>query len=122
MRAPARSGPPTRSPAAPAGRRGADRRPAPPAVDWCRPRPPVSQRSLPPRPTFDAFEAKASESADRRPAAAHRGGLVNIVVCVKRVPDTAADKVLDPQDFTLDRESVDSIINPVDEYAVEEAL
>jgi electron transfer flavoprotein beta subunit len=47
---------------------------------------------------------------------------VNIVVCVKRVPDTAADKVLDPQDFTLDRESVDSIINPVDEYAVEEAL
>jgi electron transfer flavoprotein beta subunit len=47
---------------------------------------------------------------------------VNIVVCVKRVPDTAADKKLDPQDFTLDRESVDSIINPVDEYAVEEAL
>jgi electron transfer flavoprotein beta subunit len=47
---------------------------------------------------------------------------VNIVVCVKRVPDTAADKKLDPQDFTLDRETVDSIINPVDEYAVEEAL
>ena len=47
---------------------------------------------------------------------------MNIVVCVKRVPDTAADKKLDPQDFTLDRESVDSIINPVDEYAVEEAL
>jgi electron transfer flavoprotein beta subunit len=47
---------------------------------------------------------------------------VNIVVCVKRVPDTAADKILDPQDFTLDRESVDSIINPVDEYAVEEGL
>jgi electron transfer flavoprotein beta subunit len=47
---------------------------------------------------------------------------VNIVVCVKRVPDTAADKKLDPNDFTLDRESVDSIMNPVDEYAVEEAL
>jgi electron transfer flavoprotein beta subunit len=47
---------------------------------------------------------------------------VNIVVCVKRVPDTAADKKLDPHDFTLDRESVDSIMNPVDEYAVEEAL
>lgn len=47
---------------------------------------------------------------------------MNIVVCVKRVPDTAADKKLDPGDFTLDRESVDSLINPVDEYGVEEAL
>jgi len=47
---------------------------------------------------------------------------VNIVVCVKRVPDTAAEKKLDPNDFTLDRDSVESIMNPVDEYAVEEAL
>jgi electron transfer flavoprotein beta subunit len=47
---------------------------------------------------------------------------MNIVVCVKRVPDTAAEKKLDPNDFTLDRESVESIMNPVDEYGVEEAL
>jgi electron transfer flavoprotein beta subunit len=47
---------------------------------------------------------------------------LNIVVCVKRVPDTAAEKKLDPNDFTLDRESVESILNPVDEYGVEEAL
>jgi electron transfer flavoprotein beta subunit len=47
---------------------------------------------------------------------------VNIVVCVKRVVDTAAEKKLDPNDFTLDRESVESIMNPVDEYGVEEAL
>jgi electron transfer flavoprotein beta subunit len=47
---------------------------------------------------------------------------VNIVVCVKRVPDTAAEKKLDPNDFTLDRDSVESIMNPVDEYGVEEAL
>jgi len=47
---------------------------------------------------------------------------LNIVVCVKRVPDTAAEKKLDPSDFTLDRESVESFINPVDEYGVEEAL
>ncbi len=47
---------------------------------------------------------------------------MNIVVCVKRVPDTAAEKKLDPSDFTLDRDSVESIMNPVDEYAVEEAL
>lgn len=47
---------------------------------------------------------------------------MNIVVCVKRVVDTAAEKKLDPNDFTLDRESVESIMNPVDEYGVEEAL
>ena len=47
---------------------------------------------------------------------------MNIVVCVKRVPDTAAEKKLDPQDFTLDRDSVEAILNPVDEYGVEEAL
>jgi electron transfer flavoprotein beta subunit len=47
---------------------------------------------------------------------------VNIVVCVKRVVDTAAEKKLDADDFTLDRESVESIMNPVDEYGVEEAL
>lgn len=47
---------------------------------------------------------------------------MNIVVCVKRVPDTAAEKTLDPGDFTLDRENVEAIVNPVDEYGVEEAL
>ncbi|HEU5002064.1 MAG TPA: electron transfer flavoprotein subunit beta/FixA family protein [Actinomycetota bacterium] len=45
-----------------------------------------------------------------------------IAVCVKRVPDTAADKILDPDDFTLDRDSVEAILGPVDEVAVEEAL
>lgn len=47
---------------------------------------------------------------------------LSIAVCVKRVPDTAADKVLDPVDFTLDRDGVESILNPVDEMAVEAAL
>ena len=47
---------------------------------------------------------------------------LNIAVCVKRVPDTAAEKKLDEGDKTLDRESVESILNPVDEMAVEEAL
>ena len=47
---------------------------------------------------------------------------MKILVTVKRVPDTAADKRLDPVDKTLDRESVETILNPVDEYAVEEAL
>jgi electron transfer flavoprotein beta subunit len=47
---------------------------------------------------------------------------VKIVVCVKRVPDTAADKRLDPGDLTLDRDGVDALMNPVDEFAVEAAL
>jgi electron transfer flavoprotein beta subunit len=47
---------------------------------------------------------------------------VRIVVCVKRVPDTAADKRLDPADLTLDRVGVDSLMNAVDEFAVEAAL
>src|SRR5437868_12653227 len=47
---------------------------------------------------------------------------LNIAVCVKRVPDTAADKNLDPTDFTLERNPDESILTPVDEVAVEEAL
>jgi electron transfer flavoprotein beta subunit len=46
---------------------------------------------------------------------------VNIVVCVKQVVDTEAEKRLDPDSWRLDR-SVDSVLNPYDEYAVEEAL
>ncbi len=47
---------------------------------------------------------------------------MNIVVCVKQVPDTWAEKKLDPNDYTLDRASVDAVINELDEYAVEESL
>jgi electron transfer flavoprotein beta subunit len=46
---------------------------------------------------------------------------VNIVVCAKQVVDTEAEKRLDLNSWRLDR-SVDSILNPYDEYAVEEAL
>ncbi|HEY2443610.1 MAG TPA: electron transfer flavoprotein subunit beta/FixA family protein [Streptosporangiaceae bacterium] len=47
---------------------------------------------------------------------------MNIVVCVKQVPDTAVERTLRPGDATLDRESVDGLINELDEYAIEEAL
>jgi electron transfer flavoprotein beta subunit len=47
---------------------------------------------------------------------------MNIVVCVKQVPDTWAEKRLSPEDKTVDRESVDGVMNELDEYAVEEAL
>ncbi|MCL5942739.1 MAG: electron transfer flavoprotein subunit beta/FixA family protein [Actinobacteria bacterium] len=46
---------------------------------------------------------------------------MNIVVCVKQVVDTAAEKRLDPASFRLDR-SGENVLNPYDEYAVEEAV
>ena len=46
---------------------------------------------------------------------------MNIAVCVKQVVDTEAEFKLDPASWRLDR-SVTSVLNPYDEYAVEEAL
>jgi len=46
---------------------------------------------------------------------------MNIIVCVKQVPDTTEIKI-DPQTNTLIREGVESIINPFDLYAIEEAI
>lgn len=51
-----------------------------------------------------------------------RGTAMKIAVCVKQVPDTWAEKKLSETDKTLDRESVDGVMNELDEYAVEEAL
>jgi electron transfer flavoprotein beta subunit len=47
---------------------------------------------------------------------------MNIVVCVKQVPDTWAEKKLSDSDQTVDREGVEGVMNELDEYAVEEAL
>jgi electron transfer flavoprotein beta subunit len=47
---------------------------------------------------------------------------MKIVVCIKQVPDSWADKRLRPDDSLLDRASVDRELNPLDEYAVETAL
>jgi len=47
---------------------------------------------------------------------------MKIVVCVKQVPDTAAERTLEPADSTLDRAAVDGLINELDEYAIEEGL
>lgn len=46
---------------------------------------------------------------------------MNIVVCVKQVPDTTEVKV-NPETNTLIREGVESIVNPFDTYAIEEGL
>jgi len=47
---------------------------------------------------------------------------MNIVVCVKQVPDTAVERTLRPGDGTLDRQALDGLINELDEYAIEEGL
>ncbi|RJX24862.1 MAG: electron transfer flavoprotein subunit beta/FixA family protein [Desulfurivibrio sp.] len=46
---------------------------------------------------------------------------MKIIVCVKQVPD-AKDVRLDPKTNTLSREGVQSIINPYDRHALEEAV
>ncbi len=47
---------------------------------------------------------------------------MKIAVCVKQVPDTWAEKKLKADTSTLDRESADSVLNELDEYAIEQAL
>ena len=46
---------------------------------------------------------------------------MKILVCIKQVPDSWAEKKLSPGKV-LDRESADAVLNDLDEYAVEEAL
>ena len=47
---------------------------------------------------------------------------MNIVVCVKQVPDTWSERTLRESDSTLDRDAADAVINELDEYAIEEGL
>lgn len=46
---------------------------------------------------------------------------MNIIVCIKQVPNTT-DVKIDPVTNTLIREGVESVINPFDAYAIEEAV
>src|SRR4051812_14027051 len=46
---------------------------------------------------------------------------MNIVVCVKYVPDATADRRFEADD-TVDRVGVDGLLSELDEYAVEQAL
>jgi len=47
---------------------------------------------------------------------------VKIAVCVKEVPDTTAEKRIDPSTFRLVRTEGDRMLNEFDKYAVEEAI
>jgi electron transfer flavoprotein beta subunit len=46
---------------------------------------------------------------------------VKIVVCVKQVPATTAEKRY-TSELRLDRAATEAVINPLDEYAIEQAL
>jgi len=46
---------------------------------------------------------------------------MNIIVCIKQVPDTTNVKI-DPETNTLIRTGVESIVNPFDMYAIEEGV
>jgi electron transfer flavoprotein beta subunit len=46
---------------------------------------------------------------------------VNIVVCIKQVPGTTQVKI-NPETGTLIRDGVEAVVNPFDEYAIEEAV
>jgi electron transfer flavoprotein beta subunit len=46
---------------------------------------------------------------------------MRIIVCIKQVPNTT-DVKIDPKTNTLVREGVESVINPFDMYAIEEAI
>src|SRR5919199_1766034 len=47
---------------------------------------------------------------------------MNIVVLVKQVPDSGAERMLSAADNTVERGSANNVINEMDEYAIEEAL
>jgi electron transfer flavoprotein beta subunit len=47
---------------------------------------------------------------------------MKVIVPVKRVPDTAGEKKLDPNDRTLDRDAGEAVLCPVNEFAIEEAV
>jgi len=47
---------------------------------------------------------------------------MNIVVLVKQVPDSGAERTLSASDNTVERGSANNVINEMDEYAIEEAL
>jgi electron transfer flavoprotein beta subunit len=47
---------------------------------------------------------------------------MKVIVPVKRVPDTAGEKKIDPNDKTVDRDAGEAVLCPVNEFAIEEAV
>ncbi len=47
---------------------------------------------------------------------------MKVIVPVKRVPDTAGEKVIDESTNTMDRDAGETVLCPVNEFAIEEAV
>ncbi len=47
---------------------------------------------------------------------------MNILVCISRVPDTASRILVGPDGKTIDTQGIKFVVNPYDEFALEEAL
>ncbi|MFP4149231.1 MAG: electron transfer flavoprotein subunit beta/FixA family protein [Nitriliruptoraceae bacterium] len=47
---------------------------------------------------------------------------MKVIVPVKRTPDTAGEKVIDPDTLTVDRDAGESVLCPVNEFSIEEAV
>ncbi len=47
---------------------------------------------------------------------------MNIVVCVKHVPDAQSERTFHESDHTTDRENIDNLLSELDEYPLEAAL
>ncbi len=47
---------------------------------------------------------------------------MNIVVCVKQVPEPTGTNKIDPKSLRIMREGVDSVLDPADEFGIEAAL
>jgi electron transfer flavoprotein alpha subunit len=72
-------------------------------------------------PETEAMRSEVRNAEEQPGKAALQRSPLNIVVTVKQVPDTANVKI-NPETNTLVREGVQSILNPFDLYAIEEAL
>ena len=47
---------------------------------------------------------------------------MKVIVPVKRTPDTAGEKVIDPDSLTVDRDAGEAVLCPVNEFSIEEAV
>src|SRR5512139_580109 len=84
---------------------------------WATAQLPVVDRAL-----SHAGGCARDRASNRNTKQEGRRSAMNIVVLVKQVPDSGADRNLRTDDNTVDRGSANNVINEMDEYAIEEAL
>ena len=79
------------------------------------------RRTIPTSRQRSSVRARHSSPTPNTASASRSKANMHVVVCVKQVPDTTNVRI-NPKTNTLMREGVESIVNPFDEYALEEGL